>query len=36
MKEDGLTPKMTEDEFKAMMNKEGVITALVGKLNWNW
>lgn len=36
MEEDGITPKMTEDEFKAMMDKESVIAALVGKLNWNW
>ena len=36
MEEDGITPKMTEDEFKVMMGKESIITALVGKLNWNW
>ncbi|MBR6179590.1 MAG: hypothetical protein IKR05_10910 [Prevotella sp.] len=37
MKEDGITPLMTEKDFKEKMNKRsGLIEAMTTKLNWDW
>lgn len=37
MDKDGITPQMTEKEFKERMNKRsGLIEAMTTKLNWDW